>query len=91
MRSKMRNIALVSVLASGLLGAVALQAHPGSGGGMMGGGSMMGEGPGGMMGMMRMMGQMNEMMETCSRMMQEHHGDAAREHGGHAKPAPGAQ
>ncbi len=91
MRSKMRNTALAAVVASGLLGAVALQAHPGSGGGMMGGSSMMGEGHGGMMGMMRMMEQMGEMMETCSQMMQEHHGDAAPEHGGNAKPAPGAQ
>jgi len=91
MRSKIRNIAAVSVIATSLFGAIALHAHPGSSDDTMSGESMMGKAQGDMMGMMRMMAmmeQMSEMMQTCSEMMGGHREDGVRQHGEPVAPVP---
>ena len=63
MKSNMKTLAAAAALVIGLAGAGGAYAH-GNGGSQ---GSMMGQG---MMGQGGMMGQMNQMMKTCSKMMQ---------------------
>ena len=76
MRTSVKTLIVASAFAAALFGAQALMAHQESGG-MMGGGSMMSQG-GGMKGMMGMMAQMSQMMDTCNKMMQEHHGESQK-------------
>lgn len=69
MRKSLHILALVSVLFGGFATATpvfAKQSHHPSG--SMKGGDMMGGDD--MMGMMKMMAQMNQMMESCTKMMQ---------------------
>ncbi len=78
MRKSLKAVLVATVVSAGVFGAQTLVAHEGPGG-MMGGGSMMGQG-GGTMGMMgNMMGQMTQMMDGCNKMMQDHqHGDSQK-------------